>query len=176
MKPELQGILRIKILTSNNERYIQILRESGIQIGDGCIIDKTAEFGTEPYLISLGNNVRITKGVSFITHDGGLWVARNLGLVKMNADKFGRVRVGDNVNIGWNAIIMPGVTIGNNVIVGCGAIVTKDVPDNSIVAGVPAKVIESIEEYTKKNSSRCVPTKGMSGDDKKKYLLEKLES
>lgn len=163
---------KLRKISVNNKQYINILRRGGVNIGENCIIDKTAEFGTEPYLVSLGDNVRITKGVSFITHDGGLWVARNLRLVEANADKFGRIRVGDNVNIGWNAIIMPGVTIGNNVIVGCGAIVTKDVPDNSIVAGIPAKVIESIEEYADKNRKRCVATKGMSSTDKKEYLLK----
>ena len=55
------------------------------------------------------------------------------------------VKIGNDVWIGGNATILPGVTIGNNVIVAAGAVVTHDVPDNVIVGGVPAKVIREIE-------------------------------
>lgn len=167
-------IQKVKILTASESQYIEILRRGGVKIGNGCIVDKTAEFGTEPYLITLEDNVRITKGVRFITHDGGLWVPRRLGLVDADADRFGRILIGENTNIGWGAIIMPGVSIGKNCIVGCGAVVTKDVPDNSVTVGVPARVLETIEEYADKNKSRCVNTKHMSSEEKKKWLLENL--
>ncbi|QQO07621.1 sugar O-acetyltransferase [Breznakiella homolactica] len=55
------------------------------------------------------------------------------------------VTIGDNVWIGGSCTILPGVTIGNNVVVAAGAVVTKDVPDNSVAAGVPAKVIKRLE-------------------------------
>lgn len=55
------------------------------------------------------------------------------------------VRVGNDVWIGGNCTILPGVTIGNNVVVAAGAVVTKDVPDNCVVAGVPARKIKDIE-------------------------------
>ncbi len=55
------------------------------------------------------------------------------------------VNIGNDVWIGGNVTILPGVTIGNNVVVAAGAVVTKDVPDNSLVAGVPAKVIRELE-------------------------------
>lgn len=165
--------LRNSIL--NMDGYIKILRKKGTKIGSNCIIDKTAEFGTEPYLVEIGNDVRITKGVRFITHDGSLWVVRNLGLVPAESDYFGKIKIGNNTNIGWDAIIMPGVTIGQNCIVGAGAVVTKDIPDNSVVVGVPAKVIESVEEYADKKKEYCVPTKGMNSKEKKHYI-EKLFS
>lgn len=164
-------IMKIVISLSSNRQYINILRRKGIDIGFGCIINKDVEFGTEPYLITIGNNVRITTSVKLITHDGGLFVPRNLGLI----DKIGRIKIGNNVNIGWNAIIMPGVTIGNNVVVAAGAVVTKTVPDNCVVAGVPAKVIETIEEYAKKNKDKVLMTKEMSHDEKKEYLLKTLK-
>ena len=72
---------------------------------------------------------------------------RNQGLLPSKYGKFGPIVVKDNVHIGWNAIIMPGVTIGNNCVIGCGAVVTHDIPDNSIAVGVPAKVIKSTDEY-----------------------------
>jgi acetyltransferase-like isoleucine patch superfamily enzyme len=95
-----------------------------------------------------------------------------MGIVDKRSDKFGRITIGNNVNIGWNALIMPGVTIGDNVIIGTGAVVTKDIPSNSVAAGVPAKVIESVEEYVRKNESRIVMTKGMSQNEKKLRILE----
>ena len=171
MKNRINNFIRkVKIKIANNEQYVSYLRKIGVTIGDDCVVEKTADFGTEPYLIKIGNKVRITKGVRFITHDGGLWVLRNMGLIDSRADKIGVIIIGDNVNIGWNAMIMPGVSIGNNVVIGCGAIVTKDVPNNSVVAGVPAKVIESIEEYCEKNIENILLTKGMSYIEKKEYL------
>lgn len=121
----------------------------GVQ-GKNCTIFPNVEFGSEPYLIELGDNVRVTNGVRFVTHDGSLWVLRNMGKVDDSVGKFGKIRVGNNTHIGWNAIIMPGVTIGSNCIIGCGAVVTKDIPDNSVAVGVPARVIETIDEYYEK--------------------------
>lgn len=156
----------------NNIQYIEYLKRGGVKIGDNCLIDKTVIFGSEPYLITIGNNVRITHGVKFITHDGGLWVARNLKLVDANADLIAPIKVGNNVNIGWDAIIMPGITIGDNCIVGCNAVVTHDVPPNSIVAGVPARNIETIDEYIEKNKDKLMPIKQLSNSEKKDYLCK----
>ncbi len=58
----------------------------------------------------------------------------------------GKVTIGDNVWIGGNACIMPGVTIGNNVVIGAGSVVTKDIPDNVIAAGNPCKIIRTVTE------------------------------
>lgn len=55
------------------------------------------------------------------------------------------VKIGNDVWIGGNCTILPGVTIGNNVVIAAGAVVTKDVPDNCVVGGVPAKIIKTIE-------------------------------
>ena len=55
------------------------------------------------------------------------------------------VRIGNDVWIGGNVTILPGITIGNNVVIAAGAVVTKDVPDNSLVGGVPAKLIRKLE-------------------------------
>lgn len=122
-------------------------------------------------------------GVKLITHDGGVWVLRDpkAGYDDRfkDADRFGRIRIGNNVHIGTNAIIMPGVTIGDNVIVGCGAVVTHDVAANSIVGGVPARVIETLDEYAqkaeKKAEKKVVMTKRMSQIEKRGFLLGNRE-
>ena len=92
------------------KRRIKILRKKGVKIGKNCEIYPSASFGSEPYLIELGDYVRITDGCKLTTHDGGLWVLRNNGKLK-NSDKFGKIRIGNNVHIGINSIIMPGVEI-----------------------------------------------------------------
>lgn len=166
----------IKIKLMNNSQYISYLKNKGVRIGKECEIYKSANFGSEPYLISLGNHVRINDGVNLITHDGGMWVLRSsysgYGDKYKNADKFGKIIIGNNVHIGTNATIMPGVTIGDNCIVACNAVVTHDVPAKTIVGGVPAKRIESIEEYERKNRDEIVNTKHLDCEEKK-YFLER---
>ena len=165
---------RVQSLLVSESKYIDFLRKKGVKIGQDCDIDKTANFGSEPYLITIGNHVRITRGVNFITHDGGLWVIRSMGLIESNMDYLGKIYIGDNTNIGWNATIMPGVKIGKNCIVACGAIVTKDIPDNTVVGGVPAKCIETVETYAQKKIGKCMPVKNLTRDEKKQYLLSHL--
>ncbi len=143
----------------------------GGKLGSDCEIYPNVEFGSEPYLIQIGNHVRITNGVRFVTHDGGVWVLRELGME--NIDIFGKITIGNNVHVGWNAIIMPNVHIGNNVVIGAGAVVTKDIPDNSVAVGVPARVIETIDEYREKSSRRGDFVKNLSWNEKKRYLQEK---
>lgn len=151
---------------ARGEKICDYYRRMGVEIGHNCEIYKNVVFGSEPYLITVGNNVRITNGVRFITHDGGLWVLRNLNLAH-NMDSFGKIVVGNNVHIGMNAIIMPNVTIGDNVVIGCGCVVTKNIPDNSVVVGVPGRVIETIEEYYEKNKGKFLPTKNLTPAEKK---------
>lgn len=154
--------------------FCSYLRRQGVMIGKDCDICRSASFGSEPYLIRLGNHVRVNAGVNFVTHDGGYWILRNknagYGDEFKNADKFGMISVKDNVHIGTNAIIMLGVTIGENVVIACGAVVTHDVPPNSIWGGVPAHEIESLEQYAEKARKVAVPTKSMSPSEKRKYL------
>lgn len=159
----------------SKEKYENILRKKGAIIGRGCEIYTSASFGSEPYLISIGNYVRINAGVRFVTHDGGYWVLRHCFQEMKTADKFGAIKIGDNVHIGTNAIIMPGVSIGNNVVVATGAVVTHDVTDNCVVGGVPAKVIETIDEYYEKAKKNCLMTAEMHSSEKREILLKKYK-
>ena len=159
--------------TANNDEWIGYLRTKGIRIGAGCEIYKDVSWGSEPYLITIGDHVRITSGCRFITHDGGVWVLRKMYGVD-GADLFGKITIGNNVHIGMDSVIMPGVTVGNNVVIGCGAVVTHDIPDGEVWGGVPARKIKTTEEYYEKNKDRFDMSKGMTLEQKKDYLKEKF--
>jgi acetyltransferase-like isoleucine patch superfamily enzyme len=150
---------------------VKYARKLGVVIGENCRIltNPRSAFGSEPYLVKIGNHVEITSGVKFITHDGGCWVFRN---EYPEIDRFGKITVGNNVFIGMNTIILPNVSIGNNVVVGAGSVVTKSIESNCVIAGCPAKVIKTIDKYKDSTLSRSVNTKKMTTSEKQKYLLE----
>jgi len=127
---------------------------AGLRLGRDVRVIGKPDFGSEPYLIEVGNHVTISSNVTFITHDGATWVFRH-SPGYMGLQRFGRIVIGDNCFIGASAIIMPGVSIGSNSVVGAGAVVTRSVPANSVVAGVPARRICSYEEYVERMSPRC---------------------
>lgn len=166
----LRFLIRRFLLHKNPNEF---WKRAGASIGKNCEIHTKANLGSEPYLVSIGDYVRINEGVHIITHDGGVWVLRHLDNKYKNIDLFKNVSIGNNVHIGTNAIIMPGVHIGNNSIIGCGAIVTKNIPDNSIAVGIPARVIETINEYVNKHKNEFVDTKSMSYNEKRHFLLSK---
>jgi len=124
---------------------IPILREQGAVIGENCRI--YIKHLPEPYLVRIGNHVCITHEVRLLTHDGAVWLWRRND---PTINRFGAIEIKDNCFIGMRAIILPGITIGPNSVVGAGSVVTKDVPPNTVVAGNPARVICSAEDYLAK--------------------------
>ena len=126
-------------------------------------------WGSEPWIITVGKNVYITDGVKFITHDGGGLIFRkyvpDLEITKP-------ITIGDDVYIGNNVIVLPGVHIGNRVVIGAGAVVTRDVPDNSVMVGVPARRIKSADEYFEKICANSLHLGHLSGREKDKKLME----
>lgn len=136
------GILRM----INQPRYIKKL-EINCESPYDIHIFGSVDFGTEPWIISLGKNVYLTDGVKFITHDGGTLLFRQF-VPDLEITK--PIRLGNNVYAGNNVIFLPGVTIGNNVVVGAGSVVTKDIPDGEVWAGVPAKKIKDSVDYFEK--------------------------
>lgn len=126
-------------------------------------------WGTEPWLITIGQNVHITARVQFITHDGGTLVYRRL---YPDLEVTRPISVGNDVYIGNDAKLMPGVKVGNNVIIVAGSIVTKDVPDNSVVAGVPAKFIKTSDEYLEKLQRESLGLGHLSREEKDRALMK----
>lgn len=99
------------------------------------------------WLIEIGDNVTMAPRVHILCHDASTKTF-------LNYTKIGRVTIGDNVFIGADTVVLPGVTIGNNVIIGANSTVTHDIPDGMVAAGSPARVICSLEEYLKKEQER----------------------
>ena len=81
----------------------------------------------------------------------------------VNAINFAPIQVGSHVFIGVNTIVMPGVKIGSNVVIGAGSVVTKDIPDNSVAIGVPAKVVSSFSDYQDKIKATCASDSELVG-------------
>ncbi|NVK58101.1 MAG: acyltransferase [Alteromonadaceae bacterium] len=134
-------------------------RRLGVKIGSGCRI-LTGSFGSEPFLITIGDNVTISHGTQFINHDGAAWLARDeLG----RRFAYRRIVIGDNCFVGANTILMPGVRLGNNVIVAAGSVVTKSVPDGVVVGGNPAHFIAGYQSYIDKALNWCDDSRFKSG-------------
>ena len=144
MVNQLFFLIKNKILSITNP--IQYAKRLGVKVGEGCRFISMPDVGSEPYLIEIGNHVTVSADVAMITHDGGTWCVRETEKYR-DIFKYGKIVIGDNCFIGMRSIIMPGVTIGANSIVAAGAIVTKDVPEGSVVGGVPAKVIKTTRDY-----------------------------
>jgi len=119
----------------------RILFYKNIQVGNRC----TPGMNSGCYIqarngIRLGHNVRIGPGVGLIS------AGHSIDDYDVHENE-PPILIGNNVWIGMNAVILPGVKIGNNVIIGAGSVVTTDIPENSIAAGNPCKVIKEKGPY-----------------------------
>ena len=99
------------------------------------------------WLIEIGDNVTIAPRVHVLCHDASTKTF-------LNYTKIGRVTIGNNVFIGAESVVLPGVTIGDNVVIGANSTVTHDIPANSVAVGYPARVICTLEEYISKEKNR----------------------
>lgn len=125
----------------STERYIK----RGLIVGrnfsrqQGCSLDFLF-----PWLIKIGDDVTLAPGVNILAHDAS--TKKYLGY-----SKIGNVNIGDRVFIGMNSTILPGITIGNDVIIGANSLVCKDIPNNCVASGNPAKIICTMDDYLIKN-------------------------
>jgi acetyltransferase-like isoleucine patch superfamily enzyme len=172
-----KGWGRIKFIISyyliHKADPVSYLRAQGAVIGENCdLICGIWGFGSEPYLIHIGNNVTLAGGVNLITHDGGTRVFRPYEpRWTKETGNYGKISIGDNVFIGMNAIIMPGVRIDSNVVIGAGSVVTKNVSSNTVFAGNPAHFIHSLDEYREKSIQRAIQLSNVSPAIKKQELI-----
>lgn len=168
------------------DRIVQQLDPLGHAKKNGMIVGKGVtlagrfgtSFGSEPFLIEIGDYVRLSGRNTFLTHDGGTHAFRDLEQYKGVA-KFGKIKIGERTFVGHGVTILPNVIIGKRCVIAAGAIVTKDVPNETVVAGIPAKPICSVWEYADKCMKESM-RKGYSKDDvvvdRKSYILEHEKS
>lgn len=135
-------------IKQDGKEYLESLKKLGLRVGKNfsmqqeCIIDES-----HCWLIKIGDDVTLAPRVHILAHDAS--TKRHLGYTKI-----GLVEIGNKTFIGAGTIIMPNTKIGTNCIIGAGSLVTKDIPDNSIAVGVPAKVINTTDKYLAKEKEQ----------------------
>lgn len=139
------------------ERFVSYLKNNGVIIGERVNFryPKTVTIDmTRPLLIQLGNDLDINANFSIMTHDFSSFVFRNH--FKDFVPSSGEVVIGNNIYFGRDVTVLKGVSIGDNCIIGAGSLVTHSIPSNSVAAGVPCKVICSLEDYYKRRKKESV--------------------
>ena len=160
---KIKNIFRIVKYRNNQIGYF---RKLGVTFGEDCRLVGKNDFGREPFLVTIGNHVSITTS-TFITHDGGVWVFRQQ---KPTIDVIKPIKIGNNVFIGADCLILPGVTVGDNVVIGARSVVTKNLAPNAVYAGVPARLIKTIDDYWNGIEPHILHTKGLSKNEKETFL------
>jgi acetyltransferase-like isoleucine patch superfamily enzyme len=152
---------------------VRYFRRQGVEIGEGVEIfgANLFTFGSEPYLVSIGNQVTISHDVDFITHDGGLRIAR---AKYPNAYLYRRIQVADHCFLGAHCVLLPGAEVGIGSVIGSGSIVTGTIPSGVVAIGVPARPVKSVEDYIEENKHLWIDTGGLTPDAKRDLLQHRL--
>lgn len=129
-----------------NRASLEVAKYRGMKVGKSFNMPDKIYFGTEPYLIEIGDNVNIAGGVRFVNHGGTTTLLRKLPGYE-EARILGRIKIGNNCTIGLNCVIMQDVQIGNNCILGANSVLSQSMPDNTVFIGNPAQLLCTIEDY-----------------------------
>lgn len=124
-------------------RQLRKLKKRGLKVGKNFTLVGSFIDYSYCFLIEIGDDVTISES-TILAHDGS--TKKFIGKTRI-----GRVKIGNRVFVGYNSTILPNTVIGDDVIIAAGSVVTKDVPSNSIVAGVPARVIAKTSDFINKN-------------------------
>lgn len=143
----IRAFIRHRILHIDDRSQLDIAISNGLKIGESCTI--MGECIIDPghcWLIEIGNRVTFAPRVHVLAHDAS--TKRPLGYTRL-----GGVKIGDDVFVGAGTIILPGVTVGNRVVIGAGSVVSRNIPDNSVAVGSPARVVDSYDAFVVKRKA-----------------------
>jgi acetyltransferase-like isoleucine patch superfamily enzyme len=166
--------LRVALNTARLYRDpVRYFRHQGAEIGEDVEIfgPNLFTFGSEPYLVSIGNRVTISHNVDFITHDGAMRIARS---THPGAYLYGRIHVADDCFLGAHSVLLLGARVGAGSVIGSGSIVTGEIPAGVVAVGAPAKPIKTVEEYIAEKRQLWVDTGGLTPEKKRELLLRQL--
>lgn len=155
----MKWIRKILAYLRGEPQNLNKLLKRGLKVGKefkrmgGVVIDPS-----HCYHISIGDNVTLAPRVHILAHDTSTYVF-------FGKTRVANVIIGNDVFIGASSIILPGVHIGNRVVIGAGSVVTKDIPDNSVAVGNPAKVICDVDTYLEKEKVKMRPENTFVGLD-----------
>lgn len=158
---------------ANLDQQADTFRNLGVQVGDNSALWNVSVDPIYPELISIGNDVTITNS-TLLTHDDS-------SVLFTKRRRVAPIKIGTNVFIGHGSLILPGVTIGSNCVIGAGSVVTRNIPDNSIAVGVPAKVVKSMPEHLERLKADtnlldfCVSSNRITGNEHEAMKLEVLK-
>lgn len=142
--------MRVYLIFDAKKRTNYIIKKHIFySVGDNFFF-QPRKLPSDPKLVKFGNNVSVASDVTFINHDIVDQVLNGLNDGTWYSYYASPIEVGNNVFIGADSVILPNIKIGNNVLIGAGSVVTKDIEDNSVVVGNPAKKISSFDEYKEK--------------------------
>lgn len=150
----LRSFIRNRILHIDDRSQLEIAISNGLKIGKGCSV--MGECIIDPghcWLIEIGDRVTLAPRVHILAHDAS--TKRPLGYTRL-----GNVSIGNDVFIGAGSIVLLGVNIGNKVVVRAGSVVSRNIPENSVAVGSPARVVCSYDAYIERkkkemNDSVC---------------------
>lgn len=152
--------LRIAMMLNSDKRNAYIKKKQIFKSMGENVFFQPRVIPSDPKLIKFHNNIVVTSNVTFVTHD-----VFHMGLNHLGKGVFpyeeSCIEIMDNVFIGCNTTILGNVKIGPNAVIGAGSVVTSDVKPNTVVAGNPAKVISTFDEFVSKRQQK----EGISGED-----------
>ena len=144
------------LMGRNHESYLRKHRVFGM-LGEKVLF-QPIKLPNEPKLVKIHNNVKIAADVTFYTHDVINWMLSDMDNEYYYGYR-GCIEIHDNVFIGGNCRIIGGVSIGPNAVIGAGSVITKDVPEGTVVAGNPARIIGSFESLHQKRKKKYADTR-----------------
>lgn len=126
--------------------YLKTCLKSGLKLGKNVIVRNNVSFGSEPFLVEIGDDTRIAYGVLFVTHSGATMNVRKIEGYE-TVRNFGHIKIGKNCALGSNSVILQNVQIGDNCVLGANSVLSESMRSNTVYAGNPAKYVCEIEDY-----------------------------